>query len=394
MKIQQQTSLPINTHVTPQLHDTQPITWVEIDAQALEHNVQQYASVAPHSLLAPVIKSNAYGHGIEHVAKILDKNNNVDFLCVVALSEAISLRLIGIKKPILVLSIINDDVYKAALHDIALVLYDKNMAHKINEAGKKLHKKIHVHIKVDTGLCRLGVCVADVISFIKDILAYPYIHVQGIFTHFSNSESDDQTHTNYQIALFTNILDELQKMGIEIPLRHVSCSAAITANVGSHFTTVRAGIGIYGLWPSPQNKQLTQKFYPSFSLKSVLTWKTTIIQLKEIPAGSHVGYDLTYTTKRTTRIATLPVGYWDGYERKNSNKGFVVINNQLVPIIGRIAMNLMMIDVTDAIANIDDHVTLLGNYPGITADDHAAHAQTINYQIVTSINPLLPRMVV
>jgi len=393
MKLAQQTIEQQSTRVTPQLHHTH-ITWVEIDKLALEHNVQQYKSIAQNALLAPVIKSNAYGHGIEAVARILDLHASVDFLCVVSLSEAVRLRLIAIKKPIVVLSIIDDELHKAALHDVALVVYDMHTAYAINQAGKKLHKKISVHVKVDTGLSRLGLLPDDVIDFVKLLRALPFITIQGIFTHFSNSESSNQTHTNNQIARFTHVLDQLSALDIDIPLRHASCSAAITANIGSHFTMVRAGIGIYGLWPSQANKQMTTKHYPAFFLRPVLTWKTTIMQIKEVPAGSHVGYDLTHTTTKVTRIATLPVGYWDGYERRLSNKGCVVINNQSAPIVGRIAMNLMMVDVTDIHASVGDHVTLLGNASGVTADDWAALCQTINYQIVTSINPLLPRIII
>jgi alanine racemase len=157
---------------------------------------------------------------------------------------------------------------------------------------------------------------------------------------------------------------------------------------------VRVGIGLYGLWPSAENKVMTQKFYPQFSLKPALTWKTKIIQIKELPAGSFVGYDRTYQVQKFSRIAIIPVGYWDGFDRGLSNKGKVLINQQLAPIIGKIAMNLSMVDVTDLNVSIEDEVTLLGNHPGITADDVAKHCDTINYEIVTRINPLLPRIVV
>lgn len=392
MITQQQTITPNNQQKKVQQHSTQPLTWIEVDAKALAHNIAQYKSLAKNALLAPVIKSNAYGHGIELIAKLLDENSNVDFLCTVSLSESLLLRSIGIKKPLLVLSIIDGDLHQAAHHDIALIVYDMHTALAINDAGKKNNKKIAVHIKVDTGLSRLGLLPDHVIPFIKELCLLPFISLQGIFTHFSNSEKIDQTHTDGQISQFTNIIDQLDKLGIHIPLRHASCSAAITANHASHLTMVRTGIGIYGLWPSAQNKQLTNNLFPHFSLQPVLSWKTTIIQIKEIPGGSFVGYDISYKTTKPTRIATLPVGYWDGYDRKLSNIGYVSINNQPARVVGRIAMNLMMIDVTDIHASVGDQVTLLGNFNNLTADDIAQACQSINYQIVTSINPLLPRI--
>ncbi|MDR3550309.1 MAG: alanine racemase [Candidatus Babeliales bacterium] len=392
MITQQQTTSSDNQQKNLQQSSAQPLTWIEVDAKALAHNIAQYKSIVKNTLLAPVIKSNAYGHGIELIAKLLDENSNVDFLCTVSLSESLLLRSIGIKKPLLVLSIIDGDLHQAAQQDIALILYDMRTALAINEAGKKCNKKIAVHIKVDTGLSRLGLLATHVIPFIKELCLLPFISIQGIFTHFATSERTDQTHTDGQIAQFTNIIYQLDQLGIHIPLRHASCSAAITANQASHFTMVRTGIGIYGLWPSAQNKQLTSTIFPHFSLKPVLSWKTTIIQIKEISAGSFVGYDISYQATKPTRIATLPVGYWDGYDRKLSNTGSVLINNQLARVVGRIAMNLMMVDITDIQASVGDQVTLLGNHHTITADDIAHTCQSINYQIVTSINPLLPRI--
>jgi len=393
MKTKQQ-DIPFHAQqIAPTLHSVPPLTWLEIDAQALAHNIAQYKSIAHNALLAPVIKSNAYGHGMELIAQLLDADKNVDFLCVVSLSEAIDLRLISIKKPLLVLSIIDQDVRQAAVHDIALILYDIKTAHMINNAGKKCNKKIAVHVKIDTGLSRLGLLPYEAIPFIKELCLLPFITIQGIFTHFATSERTDQTHTNQQIAQFTRIIDQLDQLGIHIPLRHASCSAAITGNAASHFTMVRAGIGIYGLWPSEQNKQITSNAHPHFSLKPVLSWKTTIIHIKEISQGSFVGYDLTFQAQKPTRIAILPVGYWNGYDRRLSNKGTVIINNQSAPIVGRVAMNMMMIDVTNNNAAIGDQITLLGEHQGISADDLAHTCNTINYHIVTQINPLLPRII-
>ena len=382
-----------NTHPTLAYNTHQHTTWVEIDAAAFEHNLQQYRSIAPHAEFAPVIKSNAYGHGMELIAQLCEKSSAVDRMCVVALSEAVTLRAIKITKPIMVLSILDADLEYAALHDIAVVVYDLDTAHALNAIGKKHHKKISVHVKIDTGLSRLGILAEHAIAFIQSIHAMPFIHLQGIFTHFAESEKEDQTFTYHQIQRFTDLLASLENNGIQIPLKHSSCSAAITGNDASHYTLVRAGIGIYGLWPSQENKIMTQLVHPAFALKPVLTWKTRIIQLKNIPTGSTIGYDRTHQVTRNTTIAVLPVGYWDGYDRGLSNTGTVLVRGTLAPVIGRVAMNLMMIDVTDISGiTFGDVVTLLGNHTSISADDVARNAATINYEIVTRINPLLPRV--
>jgi len=367
-------------------------SWVEIDTQALQHNLASYKNIIKPALLAPVIKSNAYGHGISLVASICEQTAAVDMLCVVNVSEALYLRSMGIKKPLLVLSILRDDVQAAILQDIQLVVVDLATAITLNDLGKKLGKKVEIHIKIDTGLSRLGFLSCDAFETITLIHKLQFIIIKGIFTHFADSENIDQTFTNQQIARFNTLIEALEDHGISIPLRHTSCSAAITANIQSHFTLSRVGIGIYGLWPSHENKKLTHSYYPSFSLKPALTWKTAIMQLKEIPVGSSIGYDCTHTVDRASMIAVLPIGYWDGYDRGFSNTGQVMIKNKLAPVVGRVAMNLTMIDVTDLDACVGDEVILLGNAPGVSAEDLAMRCQTINYEIVTRINPLLPRI--
>lgn len=388
--IQKNSSEPI---ITPQAQIPHT-TWVEIDAHAFEHNLQNYKAIIGSVALAPVIKSNAYGHGIELIAKLCEKSSAVDRMCVVALSEAVKVRMLGITKPIVVLSILDADLELAATYDIAVVVYDLDTARKLNEIGKKYNKKMNVHIKIDTGLSRLGIVVENSSAIIKSIGAMLFISLQGIFTHFAESEKEDQTFTNLQIERFTNLIDELEESGIHIPLKHTTCSAAITGNASSHFTLSRAGIGMYGLWPSLENQIKTVSQFPGFTLKPVLTWKTRIIQIKQVAAGSYIGYDRTHQVIRDTTLAVLPIGYWDGYDRGLSNKGKVLIHNTLAPIIGRVAMNLMMIDITDICpTHVGTEVILLGNHTGITANDLAQNATTINYEIVTRINPLLPRII-
>jgi alanine racemase len=372
------------------------LTWLEISRSALKHNIDGYKAVLGDIKLAPVIKSNAYGHGATTIAELLENNHAVDFLCTVSLSEALSLRSHGIKKPIIVLNIIDADPSLSLKNYIALPVYNDQIAHQLNNLGEKNNTPISVHIEIDTGLSRTGFTDKDAYAFAKSLVTYKFLHIHGIFTHFANSESSDPTFMRLQLERFKKILMNKELFSNNWPpLVHTTCSAAIIADTNNHGTLARAGIGMYGLWPSQENKQNAQKNYQSMTLEPVLSWKTRILQLRTIPAGSFVGYDLTYTTKRETLVATLPVGYWDGYDRGLSNKGEVVIHGKKAPIIGRIAMNLMMVDCTDIpTAAIGDEVLLLGAYPGLTADDIACRLDTINYEIVTRINPLLPRIIV
>lgn len=369
-------------------------SWVEINTQAIHHNLTMYKSLTPLSLLAPVIKSNAYGHGIDIVANICQESSAVDLICVVSVSEALHVRSLGITKPLVVLSILDGDLEQAIMLNIQLTIYDIETAFYLNELGARLHKKVMVHIKIDSGLSRLGFLWDQAFNFIQIITSLSHMQVQGIFSHLAESENADQAFTDLQFKRFNSVLEQCKQQNIDIPYIHTSCSAALTGNSKSHLTMVRLGIGVYGLWPSAENKAATQAAHPEFSLFPVLTWKTKIVQIKKIPAGSYVGYDRTHQVQKDSMIATLPVGYWDGYDRGLSNKGLVMINNQLAPVIGRIAMNLMMIDVSHLNACVGDQVTLLGAQNAISADALAHHAQTINYEIVTRINPLLPRVAV
>lgn len=381
--------------ITP-THISSYNSWVEVDTHAILHNLASYKKIVAPAMLAPVIKSNAYGHGIELVSKICEYSDSVDMICVVSVGEALLLRSRGIKKPILVLSILRDNLEAAVLQDIQLVIHDLPAAVTLNEIGKKLGKKIATHIKIDTGLSRLGFLIPDAFDVVLTMYKLPFIEIKGIFTHFAEADSADQTFTIEQISRFTKLIDALEEHGISIPIRHSSNSAAIAAHASSYddsyFNMCRLGIGAYGLWPSQENKHFVHDYDPYFNLKPAMTWKTTIIQIKEVPAGSVVGYSCTHKVERPSIIATLPIGYWDGYDRGFSNVGKVLIKNQIFPVVGRVSMNMTMIDVTDMNVYVGDEVILLGNYKGVTAEDLATRVQTINYEIVTRINPLLPRI--
>lgn len=370
-------------------------TWVEVSRSALRHNIENYKKILGNIALAPVIKSNAYGHGMILIAQMLQQIPEVELLCVVSLSEAIELRVQGITKKILVLSILDADFVYAVEYDIQLVVFDSATLKELNALACSHKKQLRVHFKFDTGLSRLGVFEPVVLSLVEEALMLPGIRIEGIFSHLANSEQHNQSFAHHQINRFITFIEMLELKGIVIPAKHITCSAAITALSTSHLSLARCGVGIYGLWPSAANKLITQQTYPDFSLKPVLQWKTKPIQIKHIPAGSTIGYDLTYRTAHDSTIAVLPVGYWDGYDRGFSNKAHVVIHGTTAPVVGRIAMNLIMVDVTHIRQiTLSDEVTLLGNHESISAQNLAQLIDTINYEVVTRINPLIKRIAV
>ena len=327
---------------------SRPLTWVEVSKSAISHNIQSYKNiVGPDVKLAIVVKSNAYGHGIAHVASIAQEHDAVDYICVVALSEALHLREQNITKPLLVLSYIDALHESIITHDIDVVVYDLETAQIINDAAQRIGKPAQVHVKIDTGLSRMGMGKNSALNFIRRIKDLPYCNIRGIFTHLANSEHKDQQYVLHQLSHFDQILSELAEHNIEIPYKHSSCSAAVLSTHKTHYNFARLGIGTYGLWPSSDNKTLAHIHYPHFNLKPAMQWKTTVIHVKTVPPESNIGYDRTFQTNRETTIAVLPVGYYEGYDRKLSNRGVVIINDRPARIVGRISMNLTTIDVTD-----------------------------------------------
>lgn len=365
--------------------------WVEISAQALLHNINQYKQIVPQgTLLAPVIKGNAYGHGLLEVAQLLEKTNLVNYLCVVSLSEAVFLRAQSITKPILVLSILDTPLEDAIQNNIDIILYDFDTAQKLNALAEKHNNQARVHIKIDTGLSRLGVHYTQAEAFIKNCLALQNINVVGLFSHYIDAEDLNPVHCPLQQKRFNNLIKKFP----DIPYKHFSCSAALSG-LDTAYTFARFGIGLYGLWPSKENKQKTVVRHPLFWLQPVFSLKTTIIAIKKVPAKSAVGYNATFTTPEEVITAVLPIGYWDGYDRKLSNQGMVKIHNQFVPILGRIAMNMIVVDVSSiSQIAVGDTATLLGSDFEISAETLAQKCNTINYEITTRINPLLKRIVV
>ena len=368
------------------------LTWVEVSKSAIKHNLAQFKRlIGRNVMLMPVVKSNAYGHGMVEVAKICDGDKNVDRICVIDLNEALTLLANGIKKPIMILSFYeldNEKLKLAIVGKVVFPVYSEDQLVHLNTLANQLKTKVAIHLKIDTGTTRVGILPNQASDFVKKISKLKYLYLEGIWSHFASSESD-HIFTQSQLSVFNDVTKELEKEGIVIPVKHFACSAAIALHPIARFNAVRLGLSTYGLYPD-------QKSRKDISLKPALSLNTKIIQVKTVSKNTKVGYGGTYTTKQPTKIAVLPVGYWDGIDRRMSNVGEVIIQGIKCPIRGRICMNLTMVDVTKVKnVKVGDTVTLIGRQgkQEISADDVAQKISTINYELVDRINPLITRII-
>ncbi len=368
------------------------LTWVEVNKQAIEYNLKQFRRlIGAKTLLMPVVKSNAYGHGLIKVAEICQGSKEVDRICVVNLDEALELLRNGIKKPIMILSFYELDAEKikiAIAKKVIFPIYSEDQINFLNNVAKKIKTAVKVHLKVDVGTTRVGILPKDALKFAKKITQSNNLNLEGIWSHFASSETDKK-FTDKQQHCFEDIINELEKNKIKIPLRHLACSAATILHKNSHFNGIRLGLSTYGLYPDKNSRKIIK-------LKPALSLNTKIIQLKTVPKKTKIGYGGTFTTSSATVIAVLPIGYWDGIDRRMSNNGEVLIGGQKCPILGRICMNLMMVNVTKLKKiKVGQTATVIGQQgkSKITADDIAKNIGTINYEIVDRINPLIKRII-
>lgn len=372
-------------------------TWIEINKNNLLHNLEQFKKLVGDGVkIMGVVKANAYGHGLLEVANVISEK--VDWLGVDSLAEAMKLRQAAIKKPILILGYTElKDLKEAVKNNISLTVYNKETIEKLGKIpihNPNLNPKIH--IKIETGTSRQGVLEKDLADFVKFIKQFPSIEIQGISTHYANIEdTTDSSFAMEQLATFSRAAEILNKVGVEIPLRHTACSAATILFPETRFEMVRLGISMYGLWSSKETKAVAKNKKLEVELKPALTWKTIVAQIKNLPAGTPIGYGLSERTTRDSKIAILPIGYYDGYDRKLGNVGNVLIRGKRCKILGRVCMNMIIIDVTDVEKiELEDEVVLLGRQgkEEITAEDLAGKIGTINYEVVTRINPLISRI--
>jgi alanine racemase len=370
------------------VHPGRP-TWLEVDLEAIAHNVRRVAEmVGPSVIVLAVLKADGYGHGALRVARTA-LNNGAGYLGVASINEGALLRQAGIAAPILVLGYTPAwQARELVLQGLSATVFNLDVARALSRAAVELDSQVRVHIKVDTGMGRLGLLPDEVVPFALDLQSMPNLVMEGIFTHFSVADGDP-VYTRWQIGRFESVLEALSQAGTAFPLVHAANSAAILTLPESHFTMVRLGIAMYGLQPSPQ-----VRCPPDF--RPVLTFKTQVAQVKRLPSGSFVSYGNTYQTTGDQRIAVIPVGYADGFRRSPRHWGEVLVRGQRAPIVGRVCMDQTMIDVTD-IPGVrqGDEVVLIGEQGDerIAAEDVAERLGTINYEVVSEILARVPRVV-
>jgi len=366
--------------------------YADINLSAVLHNLQEmHKNIKNDTQIVAVIKTDAYGHGALPIAKAIEEVPYLWGYAVATVDEAISLIEDGRKKPILILGISFKEQFESIVeHDIRPCVCDFAVAKKLSDIAVAKNKKCHIHIKIDTGMSRIGFQVnEDTANIVYEISQLPNIEIEGIFTHFAKADETDKTATFAQISLFKKICQMIEKKGVMIPMKHASNSAGIVDIPEANMNLVRAGIILYGLWPSDEVNKTKMNLLPVMNLKSRISY------LKELDAGRAVSYGGTYITSETKRIATVPVGYGDGYARSLSNKGYVLIHGQKAPICGRVCMDQFMVDVSH-IENVEtgDIVTLLGQDGdlSITMEELGALSDRFNYEFACLITPRVPRI--
>lgn len=368
-------------------------TWIHISKSAINHNFRTFRRlIGKNVLLLGVIKSNAYGHGLVSMARLYEENN-VDWLGVDSISEGNKLRHEKIKKPILVLGYTQPENF--------VIASKKNISITISSfesltALTKFRKKIKIHIKIDTGMHRQGFLIDQVSEAVSQLKKIPHVTVEGLFTHFASAKDPrDPSDTQKQIELFEKAIDIFKANGFN-PLCHAAATGGTINFPQSHFDMVRVGIGLFGLWPSPETKESKIKS-KDFILKPVLSWESIVSEVKWVEKNEQVGYDYTEKLTIKSRLAVVPVGYWHGFWRAFSSKAFVIIRGTRCRVVGRVSMDMIVVDVT-RLKNVavGDTVVLLGKQKKeeISAEELSVFANTSPYEIVTRLNPLIKKIVI
>ncbi|MBS1251270.1 MAG: Alanine racemase 1 [Anaerolineales bacterium] len=364
-------------------------TWAEIDLGAIAHNVRAIKKhIGPAVELCAVVKANAYGHGAEAVARTA-LVYGAGRLAVARLEEATALRRAGICAPILVLGPIAPNGAASVIsHELTPTVNSPAVAQALSQQAQAADRTVAVHLKVDTGMGRFGVLPEEVVSFAREILSLPGLRLQGFWTHFAVADEADKTYTRRQFSIYHRALRNLETAGFQVEVRHVANSAATLDLPETHLDMVRCGIALYGLYPSPDVGR-------AVSLRPALALKARVGRVRTLTSGSSISYGRTYTTQRDTRVALVPFGYGDGYPRLLSNRGQVLIGGRRCPIVGRVCMDLFVVDVS-AVPDVGegDEVVLLGRQGDevITAEELAGKLGTINYEVVTGLAARVPRV--
>ena len=366
----------------------------KIDLDAVTYNMEQMKQrIDGDTKIMAVIKSDGYGHGAIQVAEVLEKYDYIWGFAVATLDEAVVLRTEGIQKPILVLGCIFPDQYLEMLdNDIRMNVYTEEMAKEISYMARREGKTAYLHIKLDTGMARLGFAVNnESVDAITRISKLPNVNMEGVFTHFAKADETDKTFTKNQISQFVSMTEKLRERGVTFPYEHCANSAAIIDVEDARFDIVRAGISTYGLYPSEEVNQNAVHLKPALALKSHVAF------VKEIEEGTPVSYGGTFVAEKKMKIATIPVGYGDGYPRSLSGKGYVLIRGKKANILGRICMDQFMVDVTDIEGvSFGDKVTLIGRdgNEAISVEKLSELSGRFNYEFICALGKRIPRVYV
>ncbi len=363
-----------------------------VDLGAIRHNLLEIRKkVSSDTKIMAIIKADAYGHGAVPLAKAIGESSSVDAYGVAIIEEAVELREAGITIPILILGFTPKEQYDLVVdYDIAQTVFQYDMAAALSEEAKRQGKTAKIHIKLDTGMTRIGYSdKKESIEEIKRIAELPNLMIEGLFSHFACADETDKTSANKQLQRYMDFNRLLEEEKIFIPVKHIANSAGIIEFPEANYNMVRCGIATYGIYPSDEVNQADIKLIPAMELKS------HVIYVKDVEAGVGVSYGATYVTNKKTRIATIPVGYADGYSRNLSNQGKVIIHGQYAPIIGRICMDQFMVDVTD-IKDVKqgDIVTLLGRdgEAYISAEELSEWSHSFAYELVCNVGKRIPRV--
>ena len=364
--------------------------WAEIDLDAIAYNTRNIKKLIGDKDLIAVVKANCYGHGVIDIIPTL-LENGVSRFAVAMISEALEIRDNKITTPVMILGFTPLYLGEELINNnIEQTVYDLDYAKELSKIALTLNKKAKIHIAIDTGMGRIGFLPNEKsIDNITEICSLEGIEVIGIFTHFSTSDEKDKEYSHEQFTKMLSVMDTLKKRGIDIPLKHVANSGAIIDLPDTYLDAVRAGIILYGYYPSDEIDK------NNLALKPALTLKATITNVKTLEKDMYVSYGRTFKTSNETIVATIPVGYADGYLRKLAENGKVIIKGEFAPIIGRICMDQFMIDVTNIPdVKIGDEVILLGEKNGLkyNADDMAKKLDTINYEVTCMLKSRLPRV--
>jgi alanine racemase len=361
-------------------------TYVEIDLGAFDRNVAATAALLPREVsLIAVLKANAYGHGAVELARRL-KPELVSMIAVSLLEEAMELRTAGISLPLLVLGPVTEPQMRVALdHEVTLGVPGPEELEMAVRAARE--RDVAIHLEIDSGMGRMGSVETELPRVAELIRSAPRLRIEAIYSHFANAEDPEDPFTGEQIARFEAIVETLREAGVVAPRHHLANSAATMRGI-TPGDFVRAGLALYGAKPPT-----AVRGRPALQLQPVMKWRTEIVRLKDLPPGHAIGYGTTFRTVRASRIATVPVGYADGYDRRFSNRGEVLVRGRRAPVVGRVSMDLLTIDVTEIEdAALGDEVVLLGG--DITVEELASKLDTISYEVFCNINARVPRVYV